>query len=267
MRGTRIAFAGLVLAVGAQLSIAGPAAAIIGGQVDGARHPFVGAVDTRLAGAPVAASGILISPTVVLTAAHVTRFFDRAGQTRARVTFDPVVSESGTWYWGTVHTNPAYNLGTPKDDPNDLAVIVLDTPVIGITPAALPTERFLDQLGSRTLATQTYTKVGYGVANFLGGPYGPGVPYPFPDLGSAGTRKLEHLQFMSLTPGWLRFHQTDGTACFGDSGGATLLGDSSLVVGLTITSGNLTLCEADAWDMRLDTPAHRAFLSQYVSLP
>src|SRR6476469_342708 len=71
-----------------------PAFAIVGGNVDGTSHPFVGAVDIRLAGAPIVASGTLISPGVVLTAGHVTQFFDRAGQTRARVTFDPVASES-----------------------------------------------------------------------------------------------------------------------------------------------------------------------------
>src|SRR5262245_9789302 len=89
--------------------LAAPAAAIIGGQNDGNAHPYVGAIDIRQAGAPVVASGSLISPTVFLTAGHVTSFFDRAGLTRARVTFDPAVSSSSTWYTGTVHTNPAYD--------------------------------------------------------------------------------------------------------------------------------------------------------------
>jgi hypothetical protein len=262
----RVALIATVLALTAPLAAAGPAAAIIGGQVDATTHRNVGAVDIRLARAPVVGSGTLISPTVFLTAGHVTSFFDRAGQTRARVTFDPVVSESGTWYWGTVHTNPAYVSGL-QDDPKDLGVIVFDAPIPGITPASLPSAGLLDQLGAQGLSAASYTKVGYGVAAFLGGPYGPGVPYPYPDFGSAGTRKVEQLSAMSLTPGWFRGHQVDGTACYGDSGGPTFLGGTGVVVGITITSGNLELCSADGWDMRLDTAAHRAFIGQYVTLP
>lgn len=255
------------LAVLASLVMAVPAGAIIGGQADGSGHPYIGAVDIRLAGAPVVASGTLISPTVFLTAGHVTQFFDRAGQTRARVTFDPVVSSSSTWYWGTVHTNPAYQGSEPRNDPNDLGVVVFDTSVAGITPASLPTEGLLDQFGSKGLANQTLTELGYGVTRMLGGPNGDGVPFPYPDFSSAGTRKVGAVSFQSLTPGWLRLHQSDGHVCFGDSGGPTLLGNSNVLLGITITAGNLELCDADAWDMRLDTPAHRAFLGHYVPLP
>jgi hypothetical protein len=252
-----------VLAIAAVL--AAPAGAIIGGQADGNAHPYVGAVDVRAAGAPVVASGTLISSTVLLTAGHVTRFFDRAGLTRARVTFDPVVGDSSTWYWGTVHTDPAYQGGLPRDDPNDLGVIVFDGPIPGITPASLPTENLLDRLGARALQGESFTTFGYGVSRFTGGPNGRGQPYP--DFTSAGTRAVEQTSFMSFTPAWLRLHQLDGNACYGDSGGPTLLGASNVVVGETITDANLELCDGDAWTMRLDTPAHRAFLAQYVTLP
>src|SRR5262249_22221251 len=156
-----------------------------GGQNDGNAHPYVGAIDIRQAGAPVVASGSLISPTVFLTAGHVTSFFDRAGLTHAMVTFDPAVTSSSTWYTGTVHTNPAYD-PTRADDTNDLGVVVFDSPISGITPASLPTENLLDQLGSRALRGQTFTKVGYGVSSFLAG-----VDPPFPDFNSGGTRKNE----------------------------------------------------------------------------
>ena len=73
--------------------LSSPATAIINGQTDGSTHRFVGAVDIRAAGAPVVASGVRVSPAVLLTAGHVTAFFDRAGQTRARVTFDPVAEK------------------------------------------------------------------------------------------------------------------------------------------------------------------------------
>src|SRR3954468_7435070 len=88
----------------------GPAAAVIDGTADGNRHPYVGAVDGRPAGGPVQfGSGVLISPTVFLSVGHGTRHFDDAGLTRARVTFDPVVRATSTWYEGTVHTNPAFD--------------------------------------------------------------------------------------------------------------------------------------------------------------
>ena len=74
-----------------------PAGAVIGGSADGARHPYVGAVDGRpVGGATQFGSGVLISPTVFLTVAHGTAHCDAAAITRARVTFDPVVSNSST---------------------------------------------------------------------------------------------------------------------------------------------------------------------------
>jgi Trypsin-like peptidase domain len=240
--------------------------AIIGGQPDGSGHPYAGAVDTRLAGAPVPGSGVLISPTVFLTAGHVTRFFDRAGQTRARVTFDPVVSDSSTWYWGTVHTNPAFNGQVPAADTNDLGVVVFDSPIPGITPASLPTTELLDQLGSQSLANQSFQSVGYGMTTIVGGPNDSGIPQN--DLATAGTRRVAQTSFMSLTPAWLRLQQVDGGPAFGDSGGPTLLGSSNVVVGIWGGwGGGVEFGNGDAWDVRLDTPAHRAFLGQYVTLP
>src|SRR4051812_23837197 len=91
----------------AAIASAGPAAAVVGGTVDGAGHPYVGAVDGRPLGGPVQfGTGVLVSPTVFLTVGHGTAHFDAAGVTRARVTFDPVVTASSTWHEGTVHTNP-----------------------------------------------------------------------------------------------------------------------------------------------------------------
>jgi hypothetical protein len=258
---------GVVAATISLLLVASPAQAMIGGQIDGSTHSYVGAVDTTLAGAPVPASGVLVSPTVLVTAAHVTRFFDRVGQTRARVTFDPAVSGASTWYWGTVHSDPLYVGSEPKNETDDLGVIVFDSPIPGVTPAALPTANFLEAIGPRALGWQGFVAVGYGVSAFLGGPNGAGVPYPVPDLSSAGTRKAETLEFVSFTSAWLRMEPLDGHACFGDSGGPALLGGSNVAVAITIAEANLELCSGDALSMRLDTPRHRAFLGQYVALP
>ena len=254
-----------VLAVVLSMATAPPAIAIINGHLDGTSHPNVGAVDIRLAGAPVVASGTLISPTVFLTAGHVTRFFDRAGQTRARVTFDTVVGESGTWYWGTVHTNPGYVGPQPANDSDDLGVIVFDAPIPGITPAVLATENLLEQLGHRSLESVGFTKVGYGTAAVLGGPNGGGEPTP--GFSSGGTRKFVTAEYVSFTGAWLRMDQLDGDVCYGDSGGPAFLANTSTIVSITIRTANLELCTNNAFDLRIDTPAHRAFLGQYVTLP
>ena len=251
-----------IVAIALFFATARPAIAIIDGQLDGTSHPNVGAVDIRLAGSPVVASGTLISPTVFLTDGHVTRFFDRAGQTRARVTFDPVVSESGTWYWGTVHTNPAYAGAQPANDPDDLGVIVFDAPIPGITPATLPTENLLDH---QALKGAQFTKVGYGTAEVLGGPNGSGEPTPV--YSTCGTRKFVTGDFVSFTGAYLRIDTLDGSICYGDSGGPAFLASTSTIVSVTFRLANLEQCTNKAFDLRIDTPAHRAFLGQYVTLP
>jgi hypothetical protein len=94
---------------------ANPAAAIIGGQPDGNRHPNVGALDLRPIGFPIPCSGTLISPTVYITAGHCTNFLQSNGITQARVTFDPVVSDTARFYTGVPHTNPAFFTGSTSD--------------------------------------------------------------------------------------------------------------------------------------------------------
>ena len=87
-------------------------------------------------------TGTLISPTVFLTAAHC------EGDARVAVTFDSTYdAKTGTTYWGTWHADPAYTKAA--SDPHDLAVIVLDKAVKGITPARLPRLGPLDGLSRR----------------------------------------------------------------------------------------------------------------------
>jgi hypothetical protein len=257
----------LVALIVGMLLLAAPAGAIIGGEVDGNGHPYAGAIDARQIGLQLTPSGVLISPTVYLTAGHVTRRWDDAGVTRARVTFDPVsVSVSATWYTGTVHTDPAFDPGKLNDDRNDLGVVVFDAPIPGITPASLPTQGLLDALGPEGSHGQTFNTVGYGISRFTGGSDGRGKPQP--DFTSGGTRKVAQETFMSLTPGWLRLQQhQDGQICIGDSGSPSLLGDSNVITGIVIAGGPCTLGGSGQWDMRVDTPSARAFLGQYVALP
>ncbi len=254
---------GVVCLLGA-LMPAVPAAAIVGGQPDGNGHPYVGFLDASPIGRPDGPTGVLISPTVLLTAGHVTQSFADKGLTHPRVTFEPVASTASTWYMGTVNTNPAYD-PLRIDDPGDLGVVVLDRPVAGITLASLPTAGLLDALGPQGLSGTTFTVVGYGASSLLGGSNSGGPPHWDPYSG--GTRKLAEQTFLSLTPGWLRVQEhEDGQICVGDSGSPSLFAGSNVIAGITVAFVG-GLCANSAGDERVDTQAARAFLGQYVTLP
>jgi hypothetical protein len=255
------------LAAIAIVAMATPAGAVLDGAPDGGRHPYAGAVDGRPAGGPVPfGSGVLISPTVFLNAGHGTKHFDDAGLTRARVTFDEVVTDSSTWYEGTVHTNPDLDLAAQgqRGDFVDLGVIVFDAPIPGVVPASLPTENYLAQLSDRA----RFEIPGYGVSGYSGGPDGGGKRRR--DVTSGGVRTVADEVFASLSPGWLRL-RSDGPAeiCTGDSGSPSILSGTNLVAGITDVQWSLDggECESGPWEQRVDTPGARAFLGQYVALP
>jgi Trypsin len=151
MRRSMLVVVGLV----AVLALAAPAGAITYGTPDGNRHPEVGALLAPTAysdGTWATCSGTLISPTVFLTAAHCDQDVSRVA-----VTFDTVYNAAtGTTYWGTWHADPTYNQA--QSDPHDIAVVVFDQPVTGITPARLPAVGSLSGLRVGT----RFTSVGYG---------------------------------------------------------------------------------------------------------
>src|SRR5688500_11436456 len=108
------------------------AQAITYGQLDGNRHPMVGALVGTFDGETYPyCSGTLISPTVFLTAAHCD-----IGTSEVTVTFDSQYTSKSKLHSGTFHASAAYT-GAQKD-PGDLAVVVFDRPITGITPAKLP---------------------------------------------------------------------------------------------------------------------------------
>jgi V8-like Glu-specific endopeptidase len=243
----------------ATLILASGAGAITNGAPDGNGHPEVGALLAQQAfsdGTWEECSGTLISPTVFLTAAHCDEGFKRVA-----VTFDSSYAyPQGATYWGTWHADPNYN--QRQSDPQDLAVVVLDAPVVGITPAQLPAPGSLGSLSH----DQRFTSVGYGAQAVTKGQGGKSFQYAYIRYVATGTLN-------SITPAWLRISQNpatgNGGTCYGDSGGPNFLGAGSSetnIIAATTISGD-TYCRSTNVDYRLDTPSARSFLGHYVALP
>lgn len=231
-----------------------PAAAITNGTADGQRHPNVGGLvsPTQYSdGTWLYCSGTLISPTVFLTAAHC------AGDgERVIVTFDTAYQAGDKVYYGTFEADPLYNQA--QNDTHDIAVVVFDKPIRGITPALLPQAGSLSNLA----ANQSFTSVGYGAYEVTNQPGG--HQYLYDDVRMTSTGTLN-----STNPTWLRISMNpatgDGGTCYGDSGGPNFLGTTQIIAAITIT-GDM-VCRATNVTYRLDTESARTFLAQYVALP
>lgn len=245
----------LIAVAAAAAAFAGTAAAITNGGPDGNAHPWVGALLAQQAfsdGTWEECSGTLISPTVFLTAEHCDE-----GVSRVAVTFDSVYdAPTGTEYWGTWHGDPLYSQA--NGDPHDIAVVVFDKAVKGITPARLPAAGALDSLQPGAVITS----VGYGAQSVTSG--AGGKTFHYQDVRYVATGSLT-----TLTQTWLKASQNashgDGGTCYGDSGGPNFLGDTNVVAATTITGD--TACRSTNVDYRLDTPSARTFLKDYVTLP
>jgi secreted trypsin-like serine protease len=251
---------GALLAFG--VVVGGAGAVTTNGFPDNGQHPNVGAVGVRQSNGDfaVVCSGTLVSPTIFLTASHCTAFLESDPRPDF-VTFDETdvePSPSGL-IAATAHTNPAYGGGVR----DDVSVMVLSTPVTGITPAQLPKAvGYLDTLGLNQ--STRLTVVGYGTSEkvIVKGENGPQFPFD-------GDRGYGIGGFNSLTQQWLKMSQNashgDSGGCYGDSGGPTFLGaapnDGDVV--LAVTSTGDTPCYSTNVAARTDSPSARAFLATF----
>ena len=244
MRRPRAVLIAMVLAILGLLAVVAPSAsAITGGEPDGDRHPNVGLILFYTEEGRFRCSATLISPTVLITAAHCTA--DTVGSTL--VTFDSVIAEqppspfpvaadpesgytdeeitSAGYLSGTALAHPDYSNFTDLANWNDVGVIVLDQPVTGITPAALAPENYLDQFAQPVLNSTIFGLVGYGteVRKPESGPQKP-QPMTYPLI-----RRYTTSPGQKLTPQILQLNgnpadvRGGGGTCFGDSGGPVFL--------------------------------------------
>lgn len=236
--------AAAALTLGLVAASTGQAVAITGGTPDGNGHPSVGMIMFYEGGSRYRCTATLVTPTVLLTAAHCT--MGTAGKTL--VTFDSVIAEAPpngipaasdpaagylatdvskdttrTWYAGQSAYHPQYSDFTDMANWNDVGVVVLDTPVAGITPSKIAPLNYLAQFAQPKLNSTLFTIVGYGteVRKPDSGPQKP-APMSYPLI-----RRVAEAPGQKLTPQILQVNgnpndiRGTGGSCFGDSGGPT----------------------------------------------
>ena len=254
----------LIGVISTLLLTASPAAAISHGTPDGRQHPNVGCIfgvrpDGTYTGC---GTGQLISPTVVLTAAHVFPVLESLGATRFFVSFASTVDPEGVKPIEADDVVLAPSFNPVSFEGQDLAVLVLTHKVAGVTPVALPAAGLLDRMkDDGSLADQTFVVVGYG-EDCTGA-----IPCP---VSLDATRRTATESFIGLQRDKLTLLSNNaatdlGGVCFGDSGSPHFLGDSNVSVGVThAVTGN---CNTAVPATRLDTSSARAFLGRFVVLP
>jgi len=229
----------------------------------------------------------LVTPTVLLTAAHCTEgtlgktivtfewFFDDAPPSNLpRAADDPGTGVSSTGYQspvpgyvtGTAYAHPQYSDFTDVRNWNDVGVVVLDRPVTGVAPARIAPTHYLDQFAQPALNKELFRLVGYGteVRQADSGPQKP-TPQSYPIV-----RRYTDEVGQKLTPQILQTNGNDkdprggGGTCFGDSGGPSFK-DGYLT---TVTSyGYTSNCRYLGGLQRVDIPVVQNWLDDFGIFP
>jgi hypothetical protein len=239
------------MVAGLVLLLSSPAIAITNGEPDGEGHPYVCCVvvfdeNWNFIGS---GSGSLISPTVVLTAGHVTE----AGP-NVFVTFATDLTQAifpDDYIYGIPFTHPQYQLGAKPGLPSflthDVGVIALTAEAPVTEFGALPDEGVIDTLKNKT----DLDLVGYGY-NYKDRPSQDwvfyGARYYAPSQLIASNHKISD-EFIKTTANPA---QGKGGTTFGDSGGPVLLGGTNVILGLTSFGNNYNMAGL-GYAARVDT--------------
>jgi len=234
-------------------------------------------------------TGTLISPTVVVSAAHCFDPATWAPDVPAQyvVAFHPTLRRlpSGNYLIedyiaGTPHLDRRWlqpqksGSGTAQfkaQTDYDLAVLVLDRPASelypDITPAPLPALGTLDAFATGT-RQRYFTQVGYGLQREYDPPVAGGDFIDFTrNFAISPLHKLTELRLE--TSGNPMDARDTGGSCSGDSGGPAFLGDTIVGVHSYGAINGNSACSVGSTNgaVRLDTTSARSFLGQFVALP
>ena len=256
------------------------ASAITGGELDGNRHPNVGLIAFYDPDGRFRCSASLVSPTVLVTAAHCTQgtlgktlvtfdsFIDDAAPSNLPVAANPAAGYTAAelaaagYLSGTAHTHPSYSDFTDLRNWNDVGVIVLDKPVTNIAPVTIAPTNYLNQFTPNILNKTLFTSVGYGteVRQAESGPQKP-TPMSYPIV-----RRYADEVGQKLTPQILQVNGNEndprgtGGTCFGDSGGPSFNGGYQV----TVTSyGYTSNCRYLGGLQRIDIPVVQNWLAGF----
>jgi Trypsin len=231
------------------------AGAIIGGQPDGDAHPYVGLVTSN----HDTCSGVLISSTAMLTAAHCSVSIGTNSVTGAplvAVSFSADPRHQGGWHIGTFYADPAADVAIVSFTTTGCAPPVpgppnaICGPVSSSAYASLPSAGLVDTLDMKT----PVDLVGYGVQGLIRG----GGP---PQNGPFGTRMSGQTTLIAsndkVSGDVLKLHSG---VCFGDSGGPDLLAGTNVVLGVN-SYVNDNVCAGVTYSARVDTPAVLAWIA------
>jgi secreted trypsin-like serine protease len=237
----------LLAATSVLVFVPGSAGAITNGHKDTQnRYPFVGLLAFYDSDGAYMhrCTGTLLSPTVVLTAAHCTD-----GTATAYAYFSVNVPddfrENPTGFLGTTYTHPAFKTNLH----NDVGVVVLDDPVNRNEYPVLASVRFLTDLKvAHEIQDDSFVAVGYGVLN----------GFPPPRLVDNESRWVGRSPYRGLKKNNLHLFQNPvpdgaGGTCFGDSGGPHFWNDTLIIV--SVTSWGDANCRANDQTQRVDIPS------------